>query len=102
MLIQGSTATTLPLITGPLLGGLADPVYEEAHLSLAHRDTLLLYTDGLIERKDRTVEESLARLLTTAARTTSTLDQRLDRLLTHSNSDTDDDTCIVGVQLRHP
>ncbi|SER01865.1 PP2C family protein-serine/threonine phosphatase [Actinokineospora terrae] len=102
VLIQGSTATTLPLITGPLLGGLANPVYEEAHLSLVHRDTLLLYTDGLIERKDRTVEESLARLLATAARATSTLDQRLDRLLTHSNSDTDDDTCIVGVQLRHP
>ncbi|GAA3027587.1 GAF domain-containing SpoIIE family protein phosphatase [Actinokineospora globicatena] len=102
VLVQGSTATSLPLITGPLLGGLANPTYDEAHLHLTPTDTLLLYTDGLIERKDRTVEESLARLLTTAARTTSTLDQRLDRLLTHSNSDTDDDTCIIGVQLRAP
>lgn len=28
-----------------------------------------------------------------------TLDQQLDRLLTHSRSDTDDDTCIVGIRI---
>ncbi|WP_018680443.1 SpoIIE family protein phosphatase [Actinokineospora enzanensis] len=100
VLIQGSDASTLPLIQGPLLGALADPDYAEGSLKVSEGDTLLLYTDGLIERKDRTVEESLARLLATAARRAATLDQRLDRLLTHSNSDTDDDTCIVGFQLR--
>ncbi|WP_084467671.1 SpoIIE family protein phosphatase [Actinokineospora inagensis] len=100
VLIQQGQAATLPLIGGPLLGGLASPAYEESQLTISPGDTLLLYTDGLIERKDRTVEESLSRLLVTAARGTPTLDQRLDRLLTHSNSDTDDDTCIVGFQLR--
>ncbi|GAA2978393.1 SpoIIE family protein phosphatase [Actinokineospora diospyrosa] len=100
VLIKDTHATTLPLIQGPLLGGLANPVYEESHLHIAEADTLLLYTDGLIERKDRTVEQSLSRLLSTAARENSTLDQHLDHLLLHSNSDTDDDTCIVGFQLR--
>ena len=58
-----------------------------------------MYTDGLIERRDRAVEESLAQLLTTASPPPTTLDQRLDRLLTYSNSDTDDDTCLVGIRV---
>ncbi|PPK67068.1 SpoIIE family protein phosphatase [Actinokineospora auranticolor] len=102
VLITEAGARTLPLIRGPLLGGLADPDYEEGALTVAEGDVFLLFTDGLIERKDRTVEESLERLLATASREATTLDQRLDRLLTHSNSDTDDDTCIVGFQLRRP
>lgn len=68
-------------------------------MQLAVEDTLLMYTDGLIERRDRSVEESLAQLLTAARTVPSTLDQQLDRLLTHSKSDTDDDTCLVGVRV---
>lgn len=68
-------------------------------MQLAAEDNLLMYTDGLIERRDRSVEESLTHLLTTAATVPGTLDQRLDRLLTYSRSDTDDDTCIVGIRV---
>ncbi|MFF1901587.1 SpoIIE family protein phosphatase, partial [Streptomyces sp. NPDC058206] len=60
---------------------------------------LLLYTDGLIERRDTSVQDSLAQLLTTAEAPASTLERRLDRLLTHSDSDTDDDTCIIGIKV---
>jgi hypothetical protein len=42
------------------------------------------------------VDESLTYLLTAARTPLGTLDQLLDRLLTYSKSDTDDDTCIVG------
>jgi hypothetical protein len=45
------------------------------------------------------VEESLAQLLTAARTVPPTLDQQLDRLLTYSKSDTDDDTCIVGIRV---
>jgi serine phosphatase RsbU (regulator of sigma subunit) len=76
-----------------------EAVYEEAELEFAPEDTLLLYTDGLIERRDRSVEESLAHLLTTARTAPKTLDQQLDGLLTYSRSDTDDDTCIVGIRV---
>ena len=68
-------------------------------MQLAAEDNLLMYTDGLIERRDRSLEESLTGLLTTAATVPGTLDQRLDRLLTYSRSDTDDDTCIVGLRV---
>ncbi|GGS39775.1 hypothetical protein GCM10010270_06600 [Streptomyces violaceus] len=39
------------------------------------------------------MEESLKHLLMTASANKTTLDQRLDHLLTYSKSDTDDDTC---------
>jgi serine phosphatase RsbU (regulator of sigma subunit) len=83
-----------------LLGAVPETVYEEEEVQLAADDTLLMYTDGLIERRDRSVEESLTQLLVQARTVPPTLDQQLDRLLTYSRSDTDDDTCIVGIRLR--
>ncbi|MFF8637059.1 SpoIIE family protein phosphatase [Streptomyces pilosus] len=99
VLVRGSDAAPLPLVRGLLLGAVPEASYEEAEVQLAPEDNLLMYTDGLIERRDRTVEESLTHLLSTAADAPGTLDQRLDRLLTYSRSDTDDDTCIVGIRV---
>lgn len=99
VLVRDAEATALPVVKGLLLGAVPEAVYEETEVQLAPADTLLLYTDGLIERRDRSVEESLSHLLATARSAPSTLDQQLDRLLTYSRSDTDDDTCIVGIRV---
>ncbi|MCX5425721.1 SpoIIE family protein phosphatase [Streptomyces sp. NBC_00078] len=99
VLVRGTEAAPLPLVKGLLLGAVPEATYEEHEVQLAVDDTLLMYTDGLIERRDRSVEESLAQLLTAARMHSPTLDQQLDRLLTHSRSDTDDDTCIVGIRV---
>ncbi|GAB2891061.1 SpoIIE family protein phosphatase [Streptomyces deserti] len=99
VLVRDNEATPLPWVKGMLLGALPEAAYEEAEAQLAADDTLLMYTDGLIERRDRSMEESLTHLLTTARTAASTLDQQLDRLLTYSKSDTDDDTCIVGIRV---
>ncbi|MET8947245.1 SpoIIE family protein phosphatase [Streptomyces sp. NPDC004542] len=102
VLVRDAEATTLPVVKGLLLGAVPEAVYEETELRLEPADTLLMYTDGLIERRDRSVEESLSHLLATARSAPSaprTLDQQLDRLLTYSRSDTDDDTCIVGIRV---
>jgi PAS domain S-box-containing protein len=37
--------------TGPLLGGFAEPVYEQAEARLARGDLLFLYTDGVTESR---------------------------------------------------
>ncbi|WP_406011544.1 SpoIIE family protein phosphatase [Streptomyces sp. NBC_00637] len=100
VLVRDSQAAPLPLLRGMLLGAVPETVYEEEEVQLAADDTLLMYTDGLIERRDRSVEESLTQLLVQARTVPPTLDQQLDRLLTYSRSDTDDDTCIVGIRLR--
>ncbi|MEU5312822.1 SpoIIE family protein phosphatase [Streptomyces sp. NPDC021562] len=99
VLVRGSEAEALPLVQGLLLGAVPEAAYQEHEVQLAVDDTLLMYTDGLIERRDRSVEESLAQLLTAARTVPRSLEQRLDRLLTHSRSDTDDDTCIVGIRV---
>ncbi|MFJ6213358.1 SpoIIE family protein phosphatase [Streptomyces sp. NPDC092296] len=99
VLVRGGTARALPLPSGMLLGALAGAEYEERSGRLEPGDTLLLYTDGLIERRDRSVQQSIERLLETAGDAPADLEEYLDRLLTHSTADTDDDTCLVGVRL---
>ncbi|MFJ5776970.1 SpoIIE family protein phosphatase [Streptomyces sp. NPDC093094] len=99
VLVRDGRSSALPLTKGLLLGAVPEAVYEEAEMQLVPDDTLLMYTDGLIERRDRSVEESLKHLLTAARAASGALDKQLDRLLTYSRSDTDDDTCIVGIRL---
>lgn len=99
VLIRGQKATTLRTVSGILLGALSETTYEEEELQMEPGDTLLMYTDGLVERRDQSVQDSLAQLLTNARIPTTTLEQRLDGLLTHSKSDTDDDTCLIGIQV---
>ncbi|MEN8649808.1 hypothetical protein ABCR94_03900 [Streptomyces sp. 21So2-11] len=42
---------------------------------------------------------SLMQLLATAKAPAPDLERRLDRLLTHSSSDTGDDPCLIGIQV---
>ncbi|MDF2710274.1 MAG: antitermination regulator [Nonomuraea muscovyensis] len=100
IMVRRDEATELPLIEGVLLGALAEAHFEEGSLRLEKEDVLLMYTDGLIERKDRSLEHSQRQLLSVATAAVPSLEQRLDHLLTYSKSDTDDDTCVIGIQLR--
>jgi hypothetical protein len=53
-LVRSNNGTTryLEVPSGPPLGVIADPVYETNSATLAPGDRLVLYTDGLIERRD--------------------------------------------------
>ncbi|MFC9589340.1 SpoIIE family protein phosphatase [Streptomyces sp. NPDC056944] len=99
VLVRGNEAVDLPLLRGVLLGALADAEYEEAELRLEPEDIVLMYTDGLVERRDTAVHDSVAQLLAVARLPSDSLELRLDQLLARSKSDTDDDTCVVGVQV---
>ncbi|WP_435867597.1 SpoIIE family protein phosphatase [Streptomyces xanthophaeus] len=100
VLVRGSDAQAFPMTSGILLGAIPDADYEEEEVQLEHEDILLVYTDGLVERRDLSVTDSLTQLLAVAARPLDSLERRLDDLLTYSASDTDDDTCLIGVQVR--
>ncbi|KMO94634.1 SpoIIE family protein phosphatase [Streptomyces roseus] len=100
VLVRGDHAEAFPLTSGLLLGALPDADYAEEEVQLQREDTLLMYTDGLVERRDLSVTDSLAQLLAVAAHPSDCLERRLDDLLTYSASDTDDDTCLIGVQVR--
>ena len=100
LLVRDGRATALPLPTGMLLGAVSDAHYREQELALFPGDTLMMYTDGLIERKDATLDQSLEHLRSAAQVALPALGEKLDYLLRHSNADTDDDTCLIGVRVR--
>ncbi|MFQ6330118.1 SpoIIE family protein phosphatase [Nocardia sp. CWNU-33] len=99
VLVRKGQASSLPALKGMILGASAEATYEEGELQLEPDDTLLLYTDGLIERRDRNLDHCVERLLTISAQFTGSLDDRLDDLLADSDADTDDDTCVVGIYV---
>ncbi|GAA3465042.1 SpoIIE family protein phosphatase [Saccharothrix longispora] len=99
VLIRDGQPSALSTLRGIMLGAISEAEYEEGELVLRSEDTLLLYTDGLIERRDTDLDECLGHLLTDCAAEVASLDDRLDHLLAHSRADTDDDTCVVGIQL---
>ncbi|MCP9989138.1 SpoIIE family protein phosphatase [Streptomyces sudanensis] len=99
VLVREETAEPLPMPQGLLLGALSEAEYEESVVTLEPGDSLLMYTDGLVERRDTAVQDSIRQLLTTARSPSPSLGHRLDRLLTHSRSDTDDDTCLIGIHI---
>ena len=108
VLVRGRTACQLPLPGGVLLGMDPDAGYEEATQPLAPGDTLLLFTDGLIERRGDSIVDVLADFVADrgprAGRAQSgaqpTAAAQADRILAASVSDTDDDACLVAVRIR--
>jgi serine phosphatase RsbU (regulator of sigma subunit)/PAS domain-containing protein len=97
--VNSRETRTLPLIKGMLLGALPANDYVETEVQLEAGDTLLLYTDGLVERRDTALQESLANLLANAEAPAADLTGLVDRLLESSKSDTDDDTCLIGIEI---
>jgi len=62
--------------------------------------TLLLYTDGLIERRDRTLDETLPELQDAAADLgNQPPDQLCDQLLAQFAAEPSDDVCILAVRI---
>lgn len=85
-------------IGGPLLG--VDAAGVPAHaFTLAAGDLLLLFTDGLVERRNETIDAGLERLARVAARMTSNLDELCDRLLREAGpASMDDDIALVAIR----
>ena len=90
----------------PLLGVEAGP-YNEGSTKFEPGDQLLLYTDGLIERREQTIDEHMARLadLFTADFSTMTAEEALNCVVngarattTQSGSPIDDDLAAVLIR----
>jgi PAS domain-containing protein len=101
ILVRDGTATTLPLPDGVLLGLDPDADYEEAQLQLRPGDMLLLFTDGLIERRAGSISDALHALTTTAAASYQggNAASHADHILSSAISDTGDDACLVVVRI---
>ncbi|MFJ9152003.1 SpoIIE family protein phosphatase [Streptomyces sp. NPDC102270] len=95
------TSDYLNKATSPPLGPIRNVRYRQADTAVAEKDTLLLYTDGLIERRREDLALGLQRL-TEFARTTSRLDitELCDRFLHHQpEAAFPDDRALLGVRF---
>ena len=100
VLVRNAKARLLPQPRGVLLGADAGACYEEASTTLRPGDTLVLFTDGLVERRDKSIDESIKTLLKQASRPVEDVDSYADLLVAELASDTNDDACMVVVTLR--
>ncbi len=100
VLVRDGLAELLPQPRGVLLG--ADPTscYGEATTPLRLGDTLLMFTDGMIERRDQSIDDSIAAMLAIASSPVTDIDAYADLLVANAVSDTEDDACLVAVTLR--
>jgi hypothetical protein len=95
--VAGRVADFVATPLGPPLG--VGTTYQTADIALAAGDVLLAYTDGLVERREESIDAGLGRLRREAT-PSADLESLLDRVLTAlvPEGSAQDDTAILGLQ----
>jgi serine phosphatase RsbU (regulator of sigma subunit) len=98
VLVRGQQAAALDPPHGIMLGA-AKEEYQAATVTLRPDDLLLLYSDGLIERRDRALDAGLATLCG-AVRGIHDPEQAIAAALRAlGTTDPEDDTCLVALRV---
>jgi serine phosphatase RsbU (regulator of sigma subunit) len=97
-LIRGGSLLQLRRPTGVLLGAPSSG-YETRTTTLRAGDLVLLYTDGLLERRDAAQEASTAAVLG-AAGGYADPDEAATAVLSAAGANPADDTCLLVLQIR--
>jgi len=94
------TGTLLDLPVGPPLGtGVGG--YEQQNLKLDPGETLVLYTDGLVERRREDIDASLARLAGLRLRPGAAVREVLDEVLHHLDAyRAEDDVAVLAARIQ--
>ena len=88
---------------GPVLGPIRDATYAEGRVRLEPGDTLVMYTDGLVERRGRDIETGISqaqRLLAGWRSDTALADGCRQLTETLALPPRQDDVCVLIVRLR--
>jgi PAS domain-containing protein len=97
ILVSDGVATALRRPGGVLVGARREAVYGSAEVTLPPGSRLLLYTDGLIERRSRSAPDWLRPILATLSSAEGyPVDALLERL---RPANPDDDMCVLGLHL---
>ncbi len=98
LLVRGACARPLGQPSGILLGAGREG-YEAMTVTLEAGDILLLYSDGLVERRDRSLDDGLSTLAKAAAGI-SDPEQLIAAVLdAQGSTDPEDDTCLVALRV---
>lgn len=99
-LVRGDAVTMLGRPRGLLLGVRADHAYPQGEVELHDRDLVVLYTDGLVERRGENLQEGFDRLVAVSARAAvrgpgadAVAEQLLEALLARQARA--DDVCVL-------
>ncbi|MGV9249317.1 PP2C family protein-serine/threonine phosphatase [Streptomyces sp. NPDC003710] len=94
-------ASLLPIPVGPPLGtGLGG--YEPATYRLDPSQTLVLFTDGLVERRGEDIDQSLRRLAGVGFEAASGVEDVLDTVLARLDAGhAEDDVAVLAARLHH-
>lgn len=98
LLVAPGTASYVQIDNGPALGLTSDAAYDEvAHV--LDETTMLLFTDGLVERRGESIDVGLARLARSSAE--SSAGDLLDHLLASvPDPSGNDDLAVVAVRRK--
>jgi serine phosphatase RsbU (regulator of sigma subunit) len=97
--ITGQDARYLDSPPELLLGAGVDAPRSTVTVALPPGSTLLFYTDGLIERRDRSLEHTLAEVREAAvALVDLPLEQLCDKLLSRFAATPSDDVCLLALR----
>jgi serine phosphatase RsbU (regulator of sigma subunit) len=98
VLVRGPRAWVLPQPQGILLGA-GSHGYHVASQQLIPGDLLLLYSDGLVERRDRSIDDGLSTMVSAACGARDPDDVIGAVLGAMATTHTEDDTCLVALQV---
>jgi phosphoserine phosphatase RsbU/P len=100
LLLSDGTARYLDNPPEALLGAGIDRPRTTVEVPLPPGSTLLLYTDGLIERRDRGLDDMLGELRAAAAPLAdTTVEQLCDDLLARFAANPADDVCVLALRI---
>lgn len=102
LLTESGEAEMLSEIHGPLLGTGRHLARTDSHRIVPAGSTLVLYTDGLVETREETIDAGLTRLRRSAISLTARLDDPesiADELLARNHASVEDDTAMLICHL---
>ena len=92
----GRPPEVLAVPPSPLLGAGGEP--HDLHLRMAAGSRLVFYTDGLVERRTRSIDDGIAAVIATLRNAPDDLDEMCELLIdATSDGPRQDDTCVLAV-----
>jgi hypothetical protein len=102
ILIHGEAVGFVETQVGPPIGVTSGTVYDSVTKQLPPRATLLVFTDGLFERRGESVDAGLERLRQSASATNGSLEDLLTHIVgAQTDNAWEDDTAILGVRWQN-